>query len=210
MEVVQLLNPVRVLVLTTFFIVIFRYRKKTHEARFLRTILAASALHEVVAAAMIYHGISSRVLTNVYVFVHAVLWIRLLPRPKKFPAIMQGAAIGYILFATMNFFIGEGIDRFAFLNFIVGSIVYVTLFLLLSFRALDEERFSFFFSPLFLLLLAPVAFFIGMSLMFGFRSRELDSVELFAGYSLYEAVSTFGNFLYYGLILLFVYRERKR
>lgn len=205
----RLWNPTRILVFAVFLLGLALARKNTKEGRWLIWILSASALHEAIAITLRYHGIDNKIPANIYVFVHGLLWLLVLKRFTPFRKLQTVLIVAYISLCFLNFLFGEGISSFAYLNFVAGGIFYTAIFLVTSFQYVRENRFDFFGEPVFLLLLSPVPYFIGLGLNFGFMSKELGNLCLYNTFTFYEAVCTLVNYLYYGFVLLYLFINRK-
>ncbi|HOZ75056.1 MAG TPA: hypothetical protein PLS51_02895 [Flavobacterium sp.] len=103
----------------------------------------------------------------------------------------------------------DGVSDFSCLAFVFGAFIYLIIFIVESFYELQREAFSFFLSNQFLLLSAPILFFIGLSAALGFQDRALIRTVLFSNVSLYEFIAYFVNIIYYTLIIVYIYREKK-
>jgi hypothetical protein len=75
-----------------------------------------------------------------------------------------------------------------------------------SFKQLKKENFQFIFSNYFILLNAPILFFLGMSLMFAFVEKKIREMAI-GPFTLYEAVNYFTSSIYYLLLLFYLYRQ---
>ncbi len=145
--------------------------------------------------------------TTLYVIFLYVLWCFILFKKKtKFNNII---IFCYILFSIINLFYIESWKIFNFNVFIVGALIYVISFLKICYFNLSKENFAFFQSNYFMLIFSPVLFFLGMSLMFSFRNKPLLSTNVF-GIQLYTLVNYTVNIIYYALINLYIYKERKQ
>ena len=79
-----------------------------------------------------------------------------------------------------------------------------------SFYQLKQENFPFFFSNQFLLLMAPVLFFIGLTFMLGFKNHEILMAVFFGKLQLYKTINIVVNIVYYTLLNIYIYREKKK
>ncbi len=207
----EILNPTRLLVFITFFVcLIVRHRHKNKAFELVFIIVSISAANEILTAALSYRHHATYVLNNLYVMVHGWMWFRVMRHlVLRWRKLQLSVSIALLVFGIGNFFIGEGMQHFAFFNFIVGSILYVATFLYVAFGALLEDDFLFFKRREFLLLLAPIPYYLPMSMVFGFGSKELHSMIVFGHITFYMALITFVNCLYYGLILLYTHLDNK-
>ncbi|MDV6167429.1 hypothetical protein R1T16_03265 [Flavobacterium sp. DG1-102-2] len=115
----------------------------------------------------------------------------------------------YILFSILNLLLFEGIEYFNRYTFVSGGFLYLSVFLIVSFKHLQLENFSFFYSNDYLLLFSPVFFFLGLSFYFGFKDSSIGNVEIIKDLRLYDVIIYFVNILYYGLITVFILREKR-
>lgn len=91
---------------------------------------------------------------------------------------------------------------------IVGAFIYLVLFIIESFYELQKENLVFFTSNRFILLFSPILFFLGFSVGFGFESFAILGKEIF-GFKLYDLISHFVNVVYYSLMNIYIYNEKK-
>ncbi|MBS7785778.1 hypothetical protein KIH23_00585 [Flavobacterium sp. CYK-55] len=114
----------------------------------------------------------------------------------------------FITFGIVNLFFIEktGLNN---LTFIVGALIYISLFLYFSYHQLNQENLSYFTKNEYLLLFIPIIFFFGYSFMFGFRNSDIIHVIIYKNIDLYIFVGYFGNIVYYSLANLYIYKERK-
>ena len=116
----------------------------------------------------------------------------------------------YIIFSIINWLAIEGSSGFNYYTFVVGAFLYLIFFIIESFYRLSKEDFAFFLANDFILLLAPILLFLGLSFMFGFKSKLVTSTMLFPNIKLYDAIVYFVNVVYYVLLNMYIYKERKR
>lgn len=118
--------------------------------------------------------------------------------------------IGYLLLGILNLFFYEGLGRFNHYTFIVGALLYIAIFIRESFYLLKIENLSFFLSNSYLLLFSPVVFMLGYSILMSFNNRIINSAIVFGDMALYDIIGYFTNFIYYGLLVVYCYREKKK
>jgi hypothetical protein len=148
-------------------------------------------------------------LYNISILFHHSLWLWLLLKNAFFPKLGKMMLLVFILFGVFNLLFGEGISTFNFSTFIVGALLYLIGFIVESFFRLKQEDFAFFHQNDFIVLSAPLLFFIGFSMMFGFRNHDLNAYLILGKWELYTVISHMGNIIYYGMILWYVYMERQ-
>jgi hypothetical protein len=148
-------------------------------------------------------------LYNVSVLFHHALWLRVLVEKSFFQNLGKKLIWGFLVFGLLNLFFFEGWNGFNFSTFIVGALFYLIGFIVESFQYLQKEDFAFFHQNDFIVLSAPLLFFIGFSMMFGFRNHDLNAYLILGKWELYTVISHMGNIIYYGMILWYVFLERR-
>lgn len=202
------MNFTQLLVLISFFIVLFSYHKNNKAHKILLSILSISLVIEVLCFILLSLKINISLVYNANTLLHHPLWLFL------FFQITQRKTLGKIVIAIfctyglLNMISFEGWEKFNYNTFIFGAFLYLIFFIWESFNRLKKEDFAFFLSNNYLLLFAPVLFFFGLSLVFGFKSRELSKTVIFGSIPLYTVIGYFVNMVYYGMIIFYMYREK--
>ena len=156
-----------------------------------------------------FHNKSIDLASTIGVVIHHGLWLFLLAKNAVFHKTAFLLLCGFLIFAITNFIFFYGTQEFNYYTFVVGAFLYIIIFIYESFYQLRQENFDFFLSNTFILLTAPVLFFFGYSFMFGFNSKNVTSYLLFGHLKLHTLISSFVNIIYYALIILYIYREKK-
>jgi hypothetical protein len=141
--------------------------------------------------------------------IHNALWLNMLLIFKN-TQFLKKIIAAYLVFSLLNYIFIESDTPLNTDNFIIGAFIYLFTFLTLSFKELKNENIVFFQSNKYLLLCSPIIFFFGYSIMFGFGDHVLTGEELFRNTLLYDFVSYLSNIIYYLLILLYIYNEKKK
>ncbi len=144
---------------------------------------------------------------NCWMFCHTILWFLLfyLINPsRKIDAIV---ITSFVIYAIINLIEYEGFFNLNYATFLFGALTYIIIFLIDSFLKLKNERLSYFNSNEFLLLSSPILFFLGTSLMFGFRERTITRVLIVGETTLYQMVIYFVNFVYYTIINIYIFKN---
>jgi len=92
---------------------------------------------------------------------------------------------------------------------IVGALLYLIIFIILSSKNLNFERIDFFKSNHFILISSPIIFFFGLSILFGFNSKKLFDTIVFGRTNLYNFIIIFVNIIYYSLLNIYIIKEKK-
>lgn len=147
--------------------------------------------------------------SSVYVIIHNVLWLIILSECFSYKKIIYITTIIYIAFSIINLLFFEGLIYFNYNTFILGSLIYLILFLIECFNRLKIEDINFFKINKFILIVSPVLFFLGLSMIFGFHSKRLSYYKIFNIVPLYTIITYFVNFIYYSLINIYIFKEKK-
>jgi hypothetical protein len=156
-----------------------------------------------------YLKFENGVFNSISILFHHSLWLLILKDSVHFAKIVMWSIISFIIFGLCNLFFFEGWQHFNYYTFTLGAFLYLILFIIESFYQLKRENFTFFLSNNAILLLAPVLFFIGLSFMFAFKSKVISTTIIFGSVELYTVIIYFVNIVYYSLINLYIYREKK-
>lgn len=207
--VFEFLKPLKILVVLTFVLALAGLKWQNHTHRYILQILCVCMLTELINSILIFNSKSISLPFTLSVILHHSIWLLLLGRVTVFQKTFRFLLFGFIVFAIANLFFIEGTDRFNYYTFVVGAFLYIVIFIYESFYKLKQEDFPFFLSNNYLLLLAPVLFFFGLSFMFAFQSKSITSFIIFGDIKLYTFIIYFVNIVYYTLINLYIYREKR-
>lgn len=202
----QFLNPIKIIVLLTFLVglLFLKYRNPMHQK--VLGILFICFVNEFVALMLKAQGMPIDNLFNINIIIHNTLWLMII---GAFLYETKVVIVIHIIFGLINLFFLEGYSKFNYYTFVFGALLYTTIFIYLSFKQLKKENLSFFLSNNYILLFAPVLFFLGLSFMFSFKSRELTSTYIFNEMKLYTFINYFVNIIYYFFINLYIFKEKK-
>lgn len=201
------LNLIEWYVLLTFVLYCFFYLKGKKKT-LLGLILLASWLNEMVNIFLIANNFLISINSNIYIIVHHSLWMILLVNQTSFVKIKYALIGCFVLFGLLDFCFIEGTQHFNCAPFVLGSLLYLAMFIQESFLQIQKDNLEFFQTTHFLLLAAPVLFFLGFSFVFGFSSKTLNSTRILGSVSLYSFISYFVNIVYYSLIIVYLYLEK--
>ncbi len=201
------INPVMCVVFITFIAGFLFLNLKLKINQILFAILFINATTEILSIYLEIKNQSVSTLYNFSILLHHTLWLFLLYSLIK-SKIALVVTILFFVFSVLNVLFFEGLDEFNCYTFVVGSLLYVILFLYESFRQLKKENLLFFVLNPFILIFAPVLFLLGMSFMFSFKDIELTSTIIIFNTKLYVIINYTLNFIYYIFILVYIYKER--
>ena len=193
-----------VIILSILHILLIEWKSKI----ILLLILTTSMLTEIFAIFNANFSINIHLLYSLSFIIHQSLWIFLLSKICLKLNVNLIPVCIYILFCVLNFFFIEKTDL-NYLNFVIGAFIYLILFIIDSSKQLRLENLDYFIDTNYLLITTPVIFFIGFSFIFSFRNSTLKDIMIFEKMDLYGCISLFVNIIYYSLINLYIYRQRK-
>jgi hypothetical protein len=204
-----LLKPIKVYVLLTFIFAILNFNRKIYSYKILLLILGVSIMTEIVNSFLLFNNKTIGFSTTISIIVTNALWIILLLKYTIKIKSLKYILFFYFSFCIVNMFLVEGVGNFNYYTFLGGALLYIFLFIMESFYQLKKENFTFFQSNNYLLLFSPVLFFFGLSFVFGFKSKELAETIIFSNLKLYDFIIYFVNVIYYTLINIYIYREKR-
>ncbi len=197
-------NPAKLLVWFTFFHALYALDKNTLVKKLFFIILSINFFTEVFTSVLYYNSISVSLLTSLNIILHNSIWIYILLyvfKKEKF-AFWLLTILGLFSFVNLLFF--EGTTQFNYLTFVVSSFCYVVPYIYFSFSFLKKENLFFFKSSNFLLVSAPLPFFLGLSFMFAFQTKLITTVLVFNNITLFMVISYLVNFIYYGVLNYYI------
>lgn len=202
-------KPIKIVVFFTFLHAVYRLTLKNTLHRYLILVLFIWTITEIVNSALIYNHKSIVLSTTIGIIFHQIFWLLIIREKIYFKKIFYTLLTVFILFTMVNLIYIDGINHFNAYTFVVGAFIYISIFIYESFYKLRQERFAYFLSNDYLLLFSPVLFFLGLSFYFGFKDSALGEVNVIKSIKLYDVIGYFSNIIYYTLINIYIYRERK-
>lgn len=189
----------------------FAFGNKFYDYRFLIILMLINVINVLLSDYLVFINYSVKINSNIYVFLHNFTWLFLILNITKIKNIDKKLLLFiYFVFCLINFIFFEGLDKFNTNFFIISSIFYVLYYIIVCFKKLKTENFDFFLSNNFILITSPLFFFIGLSFMFSFKSKDLTTFIIFGNLKLYTLINYFVNIIYYTLINIYIFRERKQ
>lgn len=206
---IDLINPIKILILLTFVHCLLRFDKRKKIDVLLLLVLAINLSNEILSGVLRHYHIKLAASSNLYILLHATVWLLLLAHVAQ-----QVLRKRFTLFAYTYFFIAAcilltDITVFQIVPLIIGSLLYVALFILDCSLRMKREELEYFSSNRYLLANAPLLFFIGLGILFGFKSKQLHQTH-FAGIQLFTIISYFTNAVYYILINVYLFKQSRR
>lgn len=205
----QFSKPLKILVLLSLLYALYGLKWKNQTHRFVIAILFLCFFLELTNSILLFYRKSIVFSSTIGAILHHGLWLWLLARNAVFKKTAFLLLYAFMAFALANLFFIDGMQKFNYYTFVVGAFLYIIIFIYESSYRLRKENFEFFLSNIYILLIAPILFFFGMSFMFGFNSKNVTSFLLFGDVKLYTFITYFVNIIYYALINVYIYREKK-
>ncbi|MDR6966138.1 hypothetical protein J2X31_000131 [Flavobacterium arsenatis] len=202
------MNFTQLLVFVSFIVVLIAYKRNNKLHHILLSILFVSLTSEVACLIFLYHKINISLVYSITTLFHHSLWLLLLFKITKRKMLGRIVMTVFLTYGIINLVSFEGLQKFNYNTFIFGAFLYLIFFIVDSFYRLKKEDFGFFLSNNYILLFAPVLFFLGLSVIFGFKNHELSETVVFGDVQLYTVIGYFVNIVYYGLINFYMYREK--
>lgn len=203
------LQAIQIYTFVTFIFAVIFYKRNSRQFKILISILFICSLTEILSTILQIYHYRIGLLYSITMFFHHSLWLLLLYQSIRERSLFKILYIAYAIFGFLNLFFIEGMEEFNSSSFIIGAFFYLVLFIYQSFYELRQENFAFFQTNYYLLLFAPVLFLFGISFVFGFKSAALAKTRVFGEITLYEFIVYFVNIIYYSLINIYIYREKK-
>lgn len=204
----KFVQPVQFVILFTFIYGIYSLNFKKINNQFFIILIFLSLSTEIITDVLLTKKIDISLFYSIMFIVHNSFWLifisyKFLENISKFLI-----PVLYFTFCILNLFFIEGIKVLNYNSFIIGSLIYCALFFRLSYFNLKNENFYYLKSTEYILLLAPICFFLGFSFLLAFRNNSLLAYKLFFNFELYNIVTNFSNYIYYGTLILYVFKEK--
>lgn len=202
------INPIGILVFITFFYGIFNLNLKNKRHQYLMVVIFISLITETIATVLLCCQKDLSLLYSISFIFHQTVWLFIIVKSINNKKIRLLTVSSFLTFSIINMAFIEKLDL-NYLTFITGSLLYISMFIYESYYQLQKENLSYFTSSDYLLLFAPVLFFLGFSFIFGFRDLDVRDTIVFGETDLYSFISSFINIIYYLMINLYIYTEQK-
>lgn len=189
------------------FSVVYFLSGKNHN-KVLKLILILTAINLILSDVLVRYNIPIKFNNNVYLTLNSVLWLLIIG--KEFNKQMGCFMLSLFFIITITTYWHSNIFKaFNKLGFVLNSLMYVVLFIVVSYKNLIYDNVEFFKETKYILLFSPVPFFLGMSLLWGFKTNFFSEYKLIENLTLYNFINFIVNIIFYSLINLYVYKKRK-
>lgn len=203
------INFIRIMVLLTCLHAYIGKRLQGSSNHYLLALLTTCLATELMIIVLEIQKIHNAPYMTISLIIHNSLWLLILldgfDKRQHIPLVLGI----FLSFAVTNLLFIEGFTNFNYSTFVVGAFLYLLIFIYHSFNRLKSEELGFFTTNNYLLLCAPLLFFLGLSFMFGFGSRLIPSSPIFKNIILYDCIIYFVNIIYYGLINVYLFNTKR-
>ncbi len=204
----NLINPVQIFILATFLNGAFNLKRDQKNHLLLLLVLADGLITEFFSLILQCLNMHVLLLYSISFIIYHSLWLLIITNVEELKKWRKIFVSGYITFSLSNLFFIEK-TNLNHLTFIVGALIYISVFLYYSYHQLNRENLSYFTKNEYLLLFIPILFFFGLSFIFGFRNSQVIGAIVYPNVTLYTFIGYFVNIVYYSLVNLYIYKERK-
>ncbi|KAF2516684.1 hypothetical protein [Flavobacterium foetidum] len=208
MNILDIINPIKACVVITLLFGLWNLRRRIKMHRYLLYILFVVFFTELINSILVYNNRPIRIPFNISIIFHDIFWMLAFRENINRKKLANVILCLFALFSVVNFIIIEIVDEYNYYTFVLGALLYVSLFIYESYKQLKEENLMYFLSNNYLLLFAPVYFFFGMGLLLGFKPLGVTKMLLFGQVTLYVFIVNIVCIAYYSLINIYIYREK--
>lgn len=174
----------------------------------LRNILVLTVSKIVITVVLTKANQSILLVTNIYIILNFLLWFRVIEQLFS----INSKKIIYLLFTinTLIFVFTNDISKnLLYIYFVLNSVLYIILFFIISIKKLKEENIAFFQSDIYKLIFAPILFFLGMSFIFGFKSKVFSETYIIDKLNIYAFINFIINIVYLSFINYYIFNTSK-
>jgi hypothetical protein len=186
------------------FYVVFKNKNKA-----LGLLLLISALNILITDIGDYLNYETSLSVNLYVFLNSLIMLVSINKIGHSKILNTGIITFFIVFNIFSYSYTNICKEFNCDAFVFGALSYIVAFIIENYFRLEKEELAFFQSNNFLFLSAPILFFLGMSFLFCFKSHAINSIMVYRKVSLFTFTTYFVNAIFYGMLLLYIYKEKK-
>jgi len=198
-------------VLLSFVYWAFHYDKRKRHHFYLLMILALGVVNEALSTILSLYGLPFKLTCSFYNVAHCALWLWILGLVSGRYKTGRILIVSYLFFCTLDFiWLEPGFYNFKAYSLTAGAFLYTMGFMADSTDRLKKEELSYFSANAYTLLSAPILFFIGFSLLLGFKTRSINEIKVYGDITFYRFVCYFVNTVYYTVLAVFMYREKKQ
>lgn len=200
----KLNDILKITLIVYIFFTLFYFVIKKNSNKPLMLFLLLTVTNIIVSSILLKFSLSIKLIYNIYVILAHSLLLHLLIISTRIKFCIVPL---FLIFSIINLIFIEGYNFFNTKSFVLSSIMYLIIFIYISFNKIKNDDLEFFTNNNFILISSPIIYFIGFSLMFGFKSKILNDVKLINGLKLFDFISFFVNIVFYTLINIFIFKQ---
>lgn len=188
----------------------FHHDKRNKHHVYLFYILALNLTNELLSTLLKLLELPLQLSASFYNVVHCMLWLSLLSTTSGRRKTGRRLIKTYLAFCVFDFIVLEpGLHNFKVYSLVIGAVMYTYWMIADSMERLKSEDLAYFSSNTYTLLSAPIVFFVGFSLLMGFKLKGINTMPIY-GVPFFTLVCYFVNAVYYITTAIFMYREKQR
>jgi hypothetical protein len=207
-KAIQIISPISIFIWITFFVSIIALIKKNLVSKLVFLIILLNFSTDIITLYCIYHEKKFFNIYNIFFILNFGLWLYLFYILNHKKTLLGYLLVVFLVFSIFNLFFIEK-QNLNYYTFIVGALFYLFSFTWLIINNLKNENLNYFTTNQYLLQVAPVLFFVGFTFLFGFRNYGLRDIIIFNRIDLYTFISIIVNVIYYLLLNIYIFKERK-
>lgn len=203
-------KPSKIVVLFAFIYAISTLKPQKNRIHlYILLILTIAIITETINTIFVFNNKSISLCATLSFGVSIMLWLLILESVVYFKTIFKALFYAFCGFAISNVIFFEGTETFNNYTFLIGAFVYIIIFLYESFFQLKRENFQYFLSNIYILIFSPVLFYFGFTFYFAFKDSIIGDKIIVWKYTLYDIIALFINLVYYTMVSIYIYREKK-
>ena len=203
-------KPTKIVVLLAFLYAITALKPKKNRIHlYTLVILTIALVTEVINTIFVFNNKSINLCASISFGISIMLWLLILESVVYFKTVFKALFYAFCGFALANVIFFEGAKDFNTYTFVIGAFVYIIIFLYESFFQLKRENFQYFLSNIYILIFSPVLFYFGFTFYFAFKDSIIGNKIIIWKYTLYDIIALFINLVYYTMVSIYIYREKK-
>ena len=172
-------------------------------------ILGISVIAELSNTYLKFNDLPYGTFATLSVVISTILWLLILHMIFIAKKMIIATIVVFSLFALINILFMEGPLQFNYYTLILGAFLYILFFVFESFNQLKRDNFYFFQSNKYILIISPILFFLGLSLLFFFKSYSLTSNNLMENVKLFTYFNIVVNVIFYSSLNYYILKEKR-
>ncbi len=208
--ILEELNPIRIVLFFTFIHALSSLKRRIRVNRYLLIILFVGVFSEILDPILRHYNLNFTYAHMISTFLFHIFWLLILREFITKRQFLLNILYSFIIFFSANFIIIVVTGKYNFYSFVLGSMIYTVFFIKENYRQMKAEALQFFISDFYLLIFSPLLFMLGLSLILSFAKAEIVRAEMFWGITLYKLFVNLACLVYYSLINIYIYRQRKQ